>query len=525
MGTEKVNRFIKHILLLTGLIFVLRIPVLYQHIIDIDETAFSEFASIMLNGGLPYIDAVDNKPPLTYYFFYCIYALTGIKSLIAVHFFTTIWVMITGICIYLFGNKLKDYKTGLIASLLFGLMMHTYEPKFISTNGETLINLFLILSSYIFLFYNVSGVKKVFFHILSGLLLGLGIMTNYKAGILAVVFVIHSLITGPLLSHNRMLVVKENILRLIITGISSFIPLAVFAFIFKMQGNLDEAVFWGFLYNFGYIESGKGAFSSFKIIGRTGYFLLLTLPAWFAALKYIFANIKQIRLQGRDESDESGYSHFAFLALWLGFSIYGAAIGGRGYGHYFIQIVPPLALVAAAGYTFVKHYKKSFWSWLLILAVIFTASRIDIIKTYELVNYPNYKSEISFRKTGEYIKSMSVPDDKIYVWGWSTPVYYFADRRSASRFIISDFVSGRIFGTANTSSSVRNELTEKFLPLLMEDLKKNRPLYFVDTSPSGFFGYDRFSLTMFPELNSFVRNHYDRETEIDGLVLYKKREF
>jgi hypothetical protein len=83
LGTEKVNRFIKHILLLTGLIFVLRIPVLYQHIIDIDETAFSEFASIMLNGGLPYIDAVDNKPPLTYYFFYCIYVLKVLSLFIS----------------------------------------------------------------------------------------------------------------------------------------------------------------------------------------------------------------------------------------------------------------------------------------------------------------------------------------------------------------------------------------------------------------------------------------------------------
>ncbi len=519
------NRFTKHILLIAGLIFVLRIPVLYQHIIDIDETAFSEFASIMLNGGLPYIDAVDNKPPLTYYFFYFVYALTGFKSLITVHIFTTIWVIITGICIYVFGNKLKDYKTGVVSALLFIFMMHTYEPKYISSNGETLINLFLVISSYVFLFTGVNGLHKKSLHVISGVLLGLGVMTNYKAGVLAMVFVVHSLITGPLLSHNRMFVLKDNISRLLITGLSSFIPLAMFVFIFKMQGNLNEAVFWGFLYNFGYIESGKDAFSLFKIIGRTGYFILLTFPAWVAALKYLFANIKQLRLPGGTESDETEYSYFSFLALWLCFSIYGASIGGRGYGHYFIQIVPPLALAASAGYVYIQQYKKTVWLWLIIPAVIFTASRIDIIKTYELLNYPNYKSEISFRKTGEYIKSVTAPEDKIYSWGWSTPVYYFADRRSASRFIISDFVSGRIFGTGNTSSAVRNELTEKFFPILMEDLQKNRPMYFIDTSPAGFFGYDRFPLTMYPELNSYVNSNYNRETVIDGLVIYKRREF
>lgn len=517
------NRSTKHILLIAGLIFVLRIPVLYQHIIDIDETAFSEFASIILNGGLPYIDAVDNKPPLTYYLFYLVYSVTGLRSLIAVHIFTTIWVIITGICMYIFGTKLKDYKTGLISSLLFVLMMHTYEPKYISSNGETFINLFLILSSYIFLFMNVEGARKILLHILSGILLGLGIMTNYKAGVLPIVFIIHSLITGPFLSHNRIIQFKEGFIKLLITGLSSLIPVILFAVFFHVKGNLNEAIFWGFLYNFGYIESGKGAFSSLKIIGRTGYFILLTLPAWIITGNYIFEKIKEWRMPGREDSDELGYSRLTFLLLWLCFSIYGAALGGRGYGHYFIQIVPPLALAASTGYYSIQRFRKTFWIWLLIPALIFSVSRIDIIKTYELLNYPNYKSEISFRKAGEYINNVSASDDMIYAWGWSTPIYYFADRRCASRFIISDFVSGRIFGTTNTSQSVRSELTEKFFPLLMDDLRKSRPLYFVDTSPSGFFGYDRFPLTMFPELYEFVQENYSRDSVIDGIVIYKRR--
>lgn len=523
MGTEIVNRFTKYIFLIAGLIFILRIPVLYQHIIDIDETAFSEFASIMLNGGLPYIDVIDNKPPLTYYLFYFVYTLTGLRSLIAVHLFTTIWVIITGICIYIFGTKLKDSKTGLISSLLFVLMMHTYEPKYISSNGETLINLFLILSSYIFLFVNVEDARKILLHILSGILLGLGIMTNYKAGILAFVFIIHSLITGPFLSYNRMIKFKEGFIKLLITGLSSLIPVVLLAFFFYLKGNLNEAVFWGFLYNFGYIESGKGAFSSLKILGRTGYFILLTLPAWIVTANYIIAKIKEWRMQSRSDSDEQGFSRLTFLLLWLCFSIYGAALGGRGYGHYFIQIVPPLALTAASGLSSIHRFKKTFWIWLIIPALIFTMSRINIIKTYELLNYPNYKSEISFRKAGEYINNISAYDDKIYAWGWSTPIYYFADRRCASRFIISDFVSGRIFGTTNTSQSVRSELTEKFLPLLMDDLRRSRPLYFIDTSPSGFFGYDRFPLIMYPELFKFVQENYSLYSVIDGLVIYKRR--
>lgn len=520
MGKKEVKKHTRYILFVAGLIFILRIPSLYQHIMDIDETAFSEFASIMLNGGIPYIDAVDNKPPLTYYFFYMIYALIGKVSLLSVHLVTSVWVALTGVVIYFTGAKLRDENAGFAAALSFALMMHTYEPKYISANGETLINLFLAVSSFIFLFVRGRGGRNIFLHFISGLMLGLAVMTNYKAGILAVVFILHSLIAEPLISRNRRDAFREGFIRLFITGISSFIPVAAFLIVFKMQGNFSEALFWGFLYNFGYIESGKGAFSSFKIVGRMAYFVFLTLPVWIVAFKYVVRKIHDWRAgEGYNEEE---YSQLAFIILWSGFSLYAALLGGRGYGHYFIQLVPPLSLAVAAGYDQITGFRKTFWIWLAIPAVIFTVSRINILKTYELVNYPNYRSEISFRKTGEYIKNVSNPGDRIYAWGWSTPIYYFADRRSASRFMISDFVSGRIFGTANRSGAVRSEMTDRFMPILMDDLKKNRPLYFIDTSPSGYFGYDRFPLSSYKELQNFVDENYSEDRVIDGMVIYKR---
>lgn len=515
------KRHIRHILWIAGLIFVLRIPSLYQHIMDIDETAFSEFAKIILNGGVPYIDAVDNKPPFTYYFFYLVYSLSGISNLIIIHFVTLLWVIFTGFGVYLFASKFRGERAGFASAICFALMMHTYEPKYISSNGETLINLFLVLSAFIFIYVKVHGIKNLLLHVLSGIMLGLAVMTNYKAGILAVVFVIHSMIAEPLLSSDGLIRFRENFLKLLVTGLSSFIPVAAFALLFRLNGNFNEALFWGFLYNFGYIESGKGAFSSLKIIGRTGYFVLLTLPAWIAALKYAAEKTAEWRSEGESRADNAEFSHAAFIIIWLCFSVYAATVGGRGYGHYFIQIVPPLALAAGAGFKFIERYTKTFWIWLAIPALIFTAARIDMLKTYELVNYPNYRAEISFRKTGEYVKSASESGDRIYVWGWGTPVYYFADRRCASRFLISDFVSGRVFGTANMSGSVRNEMTGKYLPILVDDLKKSRPLFFIDTSPSGYFGYNRFPLSSYPELEIFIKGNYVKDSEIDGIVIYR----
>jgi hypothetical protein len=62
-------------------------------------------------------------------------------------------------------------------------------------------------------------------------------------------------------------------------------------------------------------------------------------------------------MSGETESADAEYSHFAFLTLWLCFSIYGAELGG-GLWALFIQIVPPLALTAAEGYTLLQNIKN-----------------------------------------------------------------------------------------------------------------------------------------------------------------------
>jgi len=393
--------------------------------------------------------------------------------------------------------------------------MHTYEPKYVSTNGETLINLFLVVSVYIFLFYDLK-LKTLILHIISGIMLGLSVLTNYKAGVLPIAYIIYTFVVVPFFSFDKGKSFKGTAAKLVITGVASFVPVIAVAIYFYYKGNLQEALFWGFTYNFGYIESGSSSGSVLKIFGRSLYFIILGLPAWIAIVKGICSKIKNFKECVSYEK----FQILIFLLLWILISFYAATLGGRGYGHYFIQIVPPLSLLVAFFYDDI-YYKKVFWAWILIPVFIFTLSRIDIIRTYEIINYPNYKSEISYKKTGEFIKENSSPEDKIYVWGWATPVYYFADRRSASRFIISDFVSGRVFGTDNKSDAVRKDFASKFLPLLCDDLRTNKPLFVVDSSPSGYFGYDRFPISEFIELDDFIRKNYNKVAEIDKIVIYK----
>ncbi len=446
-------------------IFIFRIPGLYQHVLDIDETVFSEFAKIIMQGGIPYVDAIDNKPPLTYYFFALNHLISGGKGLLFVHFTTIIWVCLTALAVYRITSGIIP-KAAVPAVMIFAFLMHTYEPKFISTSGETLINLPLALSVLIYMYTDRIDLSSILKYLLSGILLGIAVMINYKAGAVAVVYVLYSLIAEPALNRNQTWdLFRRNIVKLAIVGFSSFIPVILIGLYFHSAGNLDQAFFWGFFYNFGYIKSGSGTFSIMKITVRVLLFVVLSLPVWIALAGYYMK---------KPESDLSGESRLnaknLFVLIWLALSFYAVTLGGRGYGHYFVQLVPPLSIAGGIAYISVVRRKKIFWVWLVVPVVLLTAARIDFISAYEKVNYPNYKSQVSFEKVGDYIAEKTLPSEKIYAWGWATPVYYFSDRRCASGFLISDFVSGRIFGTGNKSSALRSTMGSEFMPHLLVTL-------------------------------------------------------
>ena len=511
----------KYIVLLFFLIFLLRIPTLYQPIVDIDESVFSEFASIILQGGTPYIDALDNKPPLTYYFFSMVYYFAGIGNMPAVHAVTILIVMGTGFFIFRFARRYYGEKAGIMSLAFYVFLGHFFEPKYISTNGETLINLPVVISAVLF-FNDYTHKKQSFVRLsMSGLFLGIAVLVNYKAGILAVLFILQTvyfIYTNRSIISRRILV--DRIIRLGVTGLFSIVPIAAIAVYFIKLGNFSDFYLWGFKYNFGYINSGSQSLSLLRLSGKIGLFIVLSLPAWYI----IFLAFYREKIQHSHESDSTGILFFLFS--WTGLSFYVLTMGGRTYGHYFIQMIVPVSLSAGIMYDridFSAFARKTIFIYCAVILMFFTVLRIDIDHAYRLLGDNNWKALQSYKSVGDYVKRNSTPGDTIYAWGWATPVYFYSDRRSASRFLISDFVSGRIFGTPNNSPLVRAEMTEENLPVLISDLEKKQPLFFIDTTYSDYFGYKRFPLKKYHGLNELINDEYTLVHSIDNINIYKRK--
>ena len=73
------------ILLIVIFGFVLRIPYFLHVMQDADEGEYAAVAAVLMNGGLPYADAVLNKPPAISYIYLAAFFLFGKYNMTAVH--------------------------------------------------------------------------------------------------------------------------------------------------------------------------------------------------------------------------------------------------------------------------------------------------------------------------------------------------------------------------------------------------------------------------------------------------------
>lgn len=592
-------------LVLILLVLVLfRLPTLYQPIFDIDEAVFGEFANKILNGKTPYVDAIDNKPALNYYFFAAVYYVFGKNDLLAIHWVTTLIVLATAVFVFLAGRDLRDRRTGLWAALSFAFLSHIHEPKYISTNGETLVNLPLVLAFFLYVRHRKEAKKKSQLFALIGLLLGLAFLIRYQVGMISLAFVLGGLMevfsgnlclsrvalvgrlqrrtaslmpcylgsagipraegdlvgllasaggvrdlyraayalqagvqatyaTGgfslsvsrrDLLKSSRRCTLTRECLNLSILGLAALVPVFLLGLYSYHRGFLGEHLFWSFTYNLHYIQSGSQAIpitqSALRLLGL----LACSLPAWLFLGWYLQGGFRQLHADLRMRGELDFHDRMLIFTLaWLLLSFYLLLMGNRVYGHYFIQLVLPLSLLCGLAVERFVELKKPRLSWLwavfLVIPLLCSLPRVSLDFTGKVFQSPHARADASYRRVGEFIRLNSDPQDAIFAWGFASSIYYYADRECSSRFLLADFLTGRVFG-APVNIKTTTQLMEGVWEQFWQDMTDNPPLFFVDTSGVDAC-YKHFPPADYPELRSFVERNYVLERVIGGVYIYK----
>jgi len=160
------------------------------------------------------------------------------------------------------------------------------------------------------------------------------------------------------------------------------------------------------------------------------------------------------------------------IGAWLVFSFMGVAMGGYFREHYFMQAIPPVALLAGFGAS-----RIALPASLSVLGRSLPLSIAGAVVLYGVTTAPWYylpgsadeKCRIIYGRNpfveslavGSFLVSHSKPDETVFVFGSEPQILYYAKRRSASRYIFVYPLMTPFPDTADRQASVIRELANR----------------------------------------------------------------
>src|SRR5437899_5197047 len=404
----------------------IRLPsLLHPQPIDSEEM-YSVVANEIVDGGRPYADAVERKPPLLFWTYAAVFKVAGEFNWKALHIVALMWTLCAMAGLYVIGRELFDSNTGLIAAFFYSVFQPWWTWKTLAFDGEMLMNLPIILAWAIAFRRSPSPLRPELFP--AGALLGAAFLLKQPAAVTAVPLGIYLLL--PSYRASRGFTPTNSIIQATMLTLGFFAALGLVSIVLWKQGIVHEAFYWTIAdHDLPHVFWQKG-------IVNTLIFLGTCLPLLFGAI-----------MACRDKSEiwtGKMAERTALLGL-LAASAIGAAAGARFYPHYYVQLIPPLALLAAS-------YYARLWSrtiqpphWLLRPRVTYAWLALTVI-TFSIIHWAGLAPRRLPSEAGRYLFTHSNPKDRIFVWGQKVNIYLEAHRRPASRYITTFPLTGYVFG-------------------------------------------------------------------------------
>lgn len=441
----------KHYVLLGGILlltFLLRLPSLFEPFWYGDEGIFAAVAQNLNQGGVLYQTAWDNKPPLIYLTYQAIFGIFGV-SMFWLRMVTLVVVLITAVLIYEIGCQILTRKRALVATLIFGFLT---SLRVIEGN-LALTEIFMILP-------------------ISGAML-LAIKRNFDEA---------ALFGSGLLLAIASLYKQVGILEAAALGIFLFLISKNFGEFFKkgifLAGGFAIPVVLVVFY-----FASKNLLGDFIFASYTYYQIYLGESPRHAALVNVFKYVPIVAaiFYGLLLKKQKRVGQFHLLWLWSALAFLGSYFSGRAYGHYLVQAVPALALLAAAAAVPLRldkvkiAFALGFFLPLLVLTkVLFTdfltAGNIDQIAWWRnfvdmsLGNksvdaYNNYfdGNVNSIMALADFFRSQDGTGTTAYIWGDYPWLYAISDLQNPVRYV----TSFHVFGVPEGKEEVIGNLTDK----------------------------------------------------------------
>ncbi|MFH1840890.1 MAG: glycosyltransferase family 39 protein [Candidatus Shapirobacteria bacterium] len=451
-------------------VFLLRLPSLFEAFTYGDEGIYLTLGQAVRRGLILYRDLHDNKPPLIY----LIAALTQTFSLYRLFAFLYGWL--TLFLFYRLARRLfSAQKTALVAACFaFGIL---FSLPFLEGNIANAENFLIGLS--IPGFYLLIKKPARFSYVFSGLLFSLATLFKVPAAFDFLAAMVFVFFTHKKLS--RLLTVNSLLLAGFMLPV-----LASFAY-FWSHGALREYFTAAFAQNFPYLASWSG-----QNTASTGLPLAFLARGLILFLVTLFIFLLRHRLNPQT----------LLISLWLAFALFAALLSGRPYPHYLLQVVPPLSL--ALGFFFLRPRRPT----LPLLALLALVVSWGAFRFWFYPNFPYYFDFYHNRftsqftaarplyQTAAYLRQHTLSDEKTFLWSNQASLYPLAHRSPLGRYAVAYHIID-----FNGYQETLHQLTAQPPRYLVIDQNEKRP---------------------FPDLFSWLKQKYFQETKFGPFNIYRR---
>ena len=462
---------------------------------------YSVVANEIVDGGRPYVDAVERKPPLLFWTYAAVFKIAGKYNWKALHIVALLWTLCAMGGLYVLSRELFDRNTGLIAALLYSVFQPWWTWKNLSFDSEMLMNLPIIWAWAVALGSSSSRLRPELFA--AGALLGLAFLFKQPAAIAAVPLGIYLLL--PSYRASRGLAPINSIIQAAVLTLGFFATLGVVTILLWKQGIVQEAFYWTIAdHDVPHVFWQKGIVNTLIFVGAC-------LPLVIGA---IMACLRKSEIWTGKMAERT-----ALLGLLVASAI-GAAAGARFYPHYYVQLIPPLALLAAPYYARVWSRTIQPRHWFLQARVIYAWLALTII-AFSFKHWTGLASRRVRSEAGQYLLAHSEPADRIFVWGQREDIYLDAHRRPACRYITTFPLTGYVFGGPIPGYDTRSRILPGAWSMLEQDFNSHPPTYIVDVNPGPKSAY--YPVKDFPILAKLLAERYQPVAHTADGVIYRMR--
>ena len=464
---------------------LIRLPFDLKQFHIVDEGVIATLANIILRGGLVYRDGWCHRGPLLDYAYAGIFSVFGNGNMVAVHLITSLLIALQTLLLYRMASLLFERRVALVASCLFAFFStFGYPPAdTLGANVEIWMNFFVLGGLNLFIpSLGAPGYLRLF---LSASLMGLAPLTKQVAFSLypfLLIVILYPHLCG--LTHEKR-PFSKSMPSVFIASIGFFLPLCVTVSYYYLKGAINDFLSLFLFYNFFYVKSFYRSDPNFtlttmvlNVAKSLWYTMIVNFSPIRSGVLYSFSLItfamSLIRYKNRNTlvSEERWRRPF-LVSLWFLFSILPLLVLGRGFHHYFIQLLPIVCILSALAITVI------FFEWLtrrsqrLLLAIPFVIQLLFPLSAF--IKGDPFAQDQILNEVTAYVQSNSHENDTIFVWGWNTELYVLTNRRNASRFIFCTFLTNETPGGNLTRNNTSQIGFRNSRDLWLSDLRDKKP--------------------------------------------------